>query len=175
MNTFKHCGRMTLFPSSFFFNSKVVCMIKSYELWMQWESEHHANLESRIVQQCQQTVNSLSYFCHFQQCCDDVSGLCSRPCFVEIMQDSDNNIVTQISVEYVLNSFNDYIPLGSTWLILTNFESSSCHGFTLYTVILQCWNERIPFGRSGCQPILFPALWPAPSNVTEATWQIRSH
>lgn len=55
-----------------------------------------------------------------------------------------SQIISQIYVEYVLNWFNDYIPLASTWLILTHFESSS-HGFTLYIVILQSWNERIPF------------------------------
>lgn len=57
--------------------------------------------------------------------------------------------ISQIYVEYVLNWFNDYIPLASTWLILTHFESSSCHGFTLHIVIL-CnttmlkWTHTVP-------------------------------
>ena len=112
------------------------------------------HLESRIVQQCQQIVNALSYFCNFQQCCDDVLGVCRRPCFVEIMQDSDNkwfhNIpnLCGICLELIqwLDSTCKYVININ---LLTHFESSSCHGFTLYIVILSNttmlkWTHTVP-------------------------------
>lgn len=119
------------------------------------------HLESRIVQQCQQIVNALSYFCNFQQCCDDVLGVCRRPCFVEILQDSDNkwfhNIpnLCGICLELIqwLDSTCKYMININ---LLTHFESSS-HGFTLY-IVIQCWNERIP-----CR-IPFGPIWWLPTH-----------
>lgn len=138
------------------------------------------HLESRIVQQCQQIVNALSYFCNFQQCCDDVLGVCRRPCFVEILQDSDNKWFHNIPnlcgiclelIQWLHSTCKYMININPFWI----FQSWL---YSLYSNTMLKWTHTVPHTFWAhlmvANPFLFRRPWP-PSHVTEATWQIRSH